>query len=62
MGDPEDKALRRVINGRKLIAEQKLRIERFRAKGRDTAAAEQLLAEYERSQAIFENDLKKLIE
>jgi len=55
-------ALRHVISGREIIAAQKERIERRRAKGEDTAHDEALLVQYEHSQAIFEDDLMRLSE
>jgi hypothetical protein len=49
-------ALRHVTTGRKMITAQRARIEYLRAKGEDTTRAEQLLAHYERCQAIFEDE------
>jgi len=53
-------ALRHVLTGRKIIASQRERIERRRAKGLDATEAERLLAQYERTQEIFESDLKRI--
>lgn len=47
-------ALRHVMTRRKIAADQKARIERFRKKGEDTTSAERLLAQHEQSLAIFE--------
>lgn len=55
-------ALRHVMTGRKIVADQKARIERLRNKGEDTTSAGRLLAQYEQLLAIFENDLKRLTE
>jgi hypothetical protein len=53
-------ALRHVISGRRIILAQRDHIERLRARGGDASDAEQLLSQYERTQAIFEDDLKRL--
>jgi hypothetical protein len=50
-------ALRHVRTGRKIIIAQRASIEYLRAKGEDTTRAEQLLAHYERCQAIFADEL-----
>ncbi len=52
-------ALRHVITGRRIIAAQQARIARLRAEGKDTTRAEQLLASYEDSLAIFEDHLRQ---
>ena len=44
-------ALRHVISGRRIIVAQRDHIERLRARGGDATDAEQLLSQYERTQA-----------
>jgi hypothetical protein len=55
-------ALRHVIAGRRIIVAQRERIARLLGQGKDTAQAEQLLSQYERTQAIFEDDFERLTE
>ena len=55
-------ALRHVTTGRRIVAAQQRRIEQLRIDGRDAAASEVLLARYERSLAIFEDDLERMEE
>ena len=43
-----------------LIERQKRMVESHRAEGRDTKPAEHLLAEFERSQKVFERELARL--
>jgi hypothetical protein len=53
-------ALRHVLRGREIVAAQRRTIEGLRAKGADDRDAEDLLALFLRSQAIFEQDLADL--
>ena len=55
-------ALRHVTTGRRIVAAQRRRIELLRIDGRDSTASEVLLARYERSLAIFEDDLERMEE
>ena len=55
-----EQAYRHVIDGRRIIAAQRLRIERMKRNGLQTANAEALLQTFERSQALFEDDLAAL--
>ncbi|HZD92199.1 MAG TPA: hypothetical protein VE224_19050 [Pseudolabrys sp.] len=55
-----ERALRHVTCGRRIIAAQQKRIEQLRAQGKDTSRAQALLEQFERSQAIFEDDLWRL--
>ncbi|HMF25237.1 MAG TPA: hypothetical protein VKG24_24360 [Pseudolabrys sp.] len=55
-----EKARRHVEWGRFVILRQKQLIEKFRAEGRDTAAADQLLLVLERTQKVLEYDLADL--
>ena len=55
-------ALRHVTTGRRIVAAQRRRVEQLRTDGRDAAASEVLLARYERSLAIFEDDLERIEE
>ena len=55
-------ALRHVTTGRRIVAAQRKRVEQLRTDGRDATASEVLLARYERSLAIFEDDLKRIEE
>ncbi len=48
------------MTGDRIIAAQRERVERLRAAGQNTAEAEHLLARFERSQAMFVDDLKRL--
>ena len=51
-------ALQHVISDRRIVAAQRGRVAQLRATGKD--AAEALRAQYERSLAIFEDDLARL--
>jgi hypothetical protein len=53
-------ARRHVLDGRQLVADQRLRLERLRADGRNTDSAERILGLFERSQDIFETHLREL--
>jgi hypothetical protein len=55
-----DIARRHVADGRRLVAVQRLRIERLRAQRRDTETAERILGLFEKSQEIFETHLQQL--
>jgi len=46
-----------IIKGRRIIARQRRLIEEIRARKGDTISAEELLAQFERSLAVFEEDL-----
>jgi hypothetical protein len=53
-------AARHVTSGRRIVAGQRKLVEQRLAEGKDVREAEQLLSQYERTQAIFEDDLKQL--
>jgi hypothetical protein len=53
-------ARRHVLDGRQLVASQRLRVERLRAAGRNTDSAERILGLFEKSQDIFERHLRDL--
>ena len=53
-------AERQVENGRRMIDRQRELIAGNKARGFDTVAAERLLASFERSQAIFDEELATL--
>jgi hypothetical protein len=53
-------ALRHVLYGRRIVAAQRLKVERLREEHRDAAPDEELLTLFERSLAIFETDLAQL--
>jgi hypothetical protein len=53
-------ACRHVIGGRRVIQCQHDLIERKKTQGHDAAQSEELLADFERSQAIFEADLERI--
>ena len=53
-------ARRHVEAGRLIIIHQRQMVERHKAEGRDTKAAEELLAVLERTQKAFERDLADL--
>jgi hypothetical protein len=55
-------ALRHVTTSRRIVAAQRRRVEQLKTDGRDATASEALLARYERSLAIFEDDLKRIKE
>jgi hypothetical protein len=46
--------------GRRVIARQQQYVKELRESGRDTEAAENLLAVFERTQRVFEHDLADL--
>jgi hypothetical protein len=46
--------------GRRVIARQQQYVKELRESGRDTEAAEKLLAVFERTQKVFEHDLADL--
>jgi len=54
-------AQRHVEYGRQMIERHKSLIEKLRAERRDTTAAQQLLAVFERTQKVFEYDLAELM-
>ena len=53
-------ARRHVDAGRLIIVHQRQMVEKHKAEGRDTKAAEELLAVLERTQKVFERDLAEL--
>jgi hypothetical protein len=53
-------ARRHVDAGRLIIVHQRQMVERHKTEGRDTKAAEELLAVLERTQKVFERDLADL--
>ena len=53
-------ARRHVDAGHLIIVHQRQMVERHKAEGRDTKAAEELLAVLERTQKVFERDLAEL--
>ena len=53
-------ARRHVEAARLTIVRQRQMVEKFKAKRRDTKAAEELLAVLERTQNVFERDLAEL--
>jgi hypothetical protein len=60
---PEDcraMAERHVITGRRTVARQREIIARLKSLGRDTHESERLLDTFERSLAIFEDDLRRI--
>lgn len=60
LSDRTTLATRHVVRGREIVAGQRELIERLRQLGCDTTASRELLAEFERTQAIFEDDLDRL--
>ena len=52
------RAARHVADGRRIVAEQRARVARQQSLGLNTSEAKGLLALFERTQAIFEADLK----
>jgi hypothetical protein len=54
-------AHRHAVSGRTVIKRQRGLIARQKAVGRNTEASEDLLASFERTQAIFENDLARIV-
>ena len=55
-----EEAARHVVTGRNVLARQRTLIERLKSKGHDTAWFEAGLTLFERSQAIFEDDLERV--
>jgi hypothetical protein len=53
-------ARRHVIDGRKILNRQRELIARNRDQGQNTDQAKSLLVDFERSQAIFEQDLDRI--
>ena len=53
-------AQRHVLAGLRTIGRQRALINRQRASGRDTRQSEELLAAFEQSQSIFEDDLVRI--
>ena len=53
-------ATRHVAEGRRIVAQQRERVARLKASGRDTTRSEELLDQFERTLAIFEDDLKAI--
>jgi hypothetical protein len=51
-----------VIRGRRIVARQRQLIAEVRARGGDCTQAEDLLSQFERSLAIFEDDLASILE
>ena len=54
-------ARRDVADGRRIVSRQRGIVERFEAAGRDATSAQEALAGFEQSQAIFEDDLAALL-
>jgi hypothetical protein len=60
---PEDRlamAKRHVVEGRRIIEGQRQLISRLQSIRCSTAYSERILAEFERSQALFEDDLAEI--
>jgi hypothetical protein len=53
----EAQANRHVVDGRRVVERQRALIARQKARGHDTQQSEGLLAQFERSQEMFESDL-----
>ena len=53
-------ACRHVLEGRRAVEKQRKLITKEKAQGRDTKSYEDLLASFERTQVIFEDDLKRI--
>jgi hypothetical protein len=53
-------ACRHVLEGRRAVEKQRKLIAKEKAQGRDTKSYEDLLASFERTQVIFEGDLKRI--
>jgi hypothetical protein len=58
--DRYQEARRHVVSGREVIRRQRDLIDRKKAHGRTTDDAEDLLAVFERTQTIFEDDLTRI--
>jgi len=54
-------AQRHVAEGQRTIARQRALIHRYKEFGSDTKDAEELLAAFERSQVVFENEVARVI-
>ena len=52
-----DQAARHVAEGKRIVARQRALIARRKEGGHDTTFAEDLLAQFERTLAVFEDDL-----
>ena len=50
-------AFEHVLKGRRIVARQRQLIDQIRARGGESAQAEDLLVQFERTLAIFEDDL-----
>ena len=61
MSSISDISVRYVVDGRQIIAEQRLRVEWLRAMGRDTSDAELTLELFEYSLGILEEHLWTII-
>lgn len=55
-----EQTARRVAEGRRIAAEQRERVAVRHFRGLDTTGAQSLLAQFERTPAIFETDLARL--
>jgi hypothetical protein len=55
-----EEALRHVMDGRRIVSQQRQLIAEQKAAGYDTLFAEQILNQFERTLAIFEDDLREL--
>jgi len=53
-------ACRHVLDGRRTLETHRKLIAKEKAQGRDTKSSEDLLASLERTQIIFEDDLKRI--
>lgn len=53
-------ACRHVLEGRRAVEKQRKLITKEKAQGRDTKSYEDLLASFERTHVIFEDDLKRI--
>jgi hypothetical protein len=58
MDDTLDFSRRHVAEGRRIVGLQRLRIERMKARGQNTAEAEQTLVLFEQSLAILKQHLQ----
>lgn len=56
-----EQAARHVMEAKRIVARQRALIAKQKEGGRDTDAAEALLAQFERTLAIFEADLKAML-
>jgi len=53
-------AVRHVVSGHRIVAAQRALVTRLCNDGRDASTAEQLLRQFERSLAMFEDDLRQI--